>query len=133
MLSRNFSEVHKKGLHFMSDLYERIDQLCKERNINITTMCKESGASRGSLTDLKFGRKQSLSIDTLTKIATYFGVSVDYLAGKENAPTESGERSVSDAELKFALWGDCEDVDDDDLADVLRYAAFVRERKKDKK
>lgn len=49
------------------------------------------------------------------------------------APTTSGERSVSDAELKFALWGDCADVDDDDLADVRRYAAFVRERKKDKK
>ena len=52
---------------------------------------------------------------------------------KEKAPTAEGERSVSDAELKFALWGDCEDVDDDDLADVRRYAAFVRERKKDKK
>lgn len=52
---------------------------------------------------------------------------------KEKAPTETGERSVSDAELKFALWGDCEDVSDEDLADVRRYAAFVRERKKDQK
>ena len=51
----------------------------------------------------------------------------------EKAPTETGERSVSDAELKFALWGNSEDMDDDDLADVRRYAAFVRERKKDRK
>lgn len=72
----------------MSDLYKRIDALCKERNINITTMCKESGASRGSLSDLKFGRKQNLSIDTLAKISSYFGVSVDYLTGKENSPDE---------------------------------------------
>ena len=72
----------------MSDLYKRIDALCKERNINITTMCKESGASRGSLSDLKFGRKQNLSIDTLAKISSYFGVSVDYLPGKENSPDE---------------------------------------------
>ena len=62
--------------------------------------------------------------------------STDYLLGKQEnkkAPTDDGERSVSDAELKFALWGNCEDMDDDDLADVRRYAAFVRERKKDRK
>ena len=87
MLSRNLGKVYKKGLLYMSDLYERIDQLCKEKGINITTMCKESGASRGSLTDLKSGRKQNLSIETLTKIAVYFGVSVDYLTAKENEKT----------------------------------------------
>lgn len=31
--------------------------------------------------------------------------------------------------LEFALWGDCEFIDDEDLADVGRFAAFVRERK----
>lgn len=72
----------------MSDLYERIDGLCKDRNINITVMCKESGASRGSLSDLKFGRKQNLSVETLSKIASYFDVTVDYLTGKENSPDE---------------------------------------------
>ena len=78
----------------MSVLYERIENLCKERNITITTMCKESGASRGSLTDLKAGRKQNLSVDTLTKIAIYFGVTVDYLAGNETkkAPAENNKR-----------------------------------------
>ncbi len=139
----------------MSDLYNRIDQLCKENGVNITIMCKESGASRGSLTDLKSGRKQTLSSKTLQKIADYFSVSVDYLLGNvsdpffhldndrilreinsyenENAPTETGERTISDAELKFALWGDATEIDDDDLEDVRRYAAFVKERKKAKK
>lgn len=94
MLLRNLGEVYKKGLFVMSELYSRIDRLCKERNINITTMCKDSGASRGSLSDLKFGRKQSLSVDTLTKIASYFNVSVDYLAGKE-------EKENSPSDFKF--------------------------------
>ena len=31
--------------------------------------------------------------------------------------------------LEFALWGDCEFIDDEDLVDVGRFAAFVRERK----
>ena len=33
----------------------------------------------------------------------------------------------------FGLWGDSDDVDEEDLADVKRYAAFVRERKKEQK
>lgn len=133
MLSRNLSEVHKKGLHFMSDLYERIDQLCKERNINITTMCKESGASRGSLTDLKFGRKQSLSIDTLTKIASYFGVSVDYLAGKEKAPTPKDERNIVDAKAAFfdGYGDDLSEEEKDELWEDARiYAKFKAQQKK---
>ena len=46
-------------------------------------MCNELGISRGAITDLKAGRKQSLSADTLSKIAAYFGVSVDHLLGNE--------------------------------------------------
>lgn len=49
---------------------------------------------------------------------------------KEKAPTQEGERTISDKEIMFALWGDTTDVDEDDLEDVKRYAAFVRERKK---
>lgn len=65
----------------------------------------------------------------------YFKVSVDYLlTGEETkkAPTD-GERIVSDDDIMFALWGDSDDVDEDDLDDVKRYAAFVRERKKKKR
>ena len=71
----------------------------------------------------------------IKKITEYFGITIAELMEEEykNAPTVSGKRVVSDDDIKFALWGDCEDVSDEDLADVRRYAAFVRERKKDKK
>ena len=85
----------------MSDLYNRIDTLCKERNINITTMCKESGASRGSLSDLKFGRKQNLSIETISKIASFFGVSVDYLTGKEEKEKSPDEFVLTEGEKEL--------------------------------
>lgn len=65
----------------MSELYNRIENLCSQKNITVTAMCRESGASRASLSDLKVGRKQSLSADTLSKIAAFFGVSIDYLLG----------------------------------------------------
>ena len=119
----------------MGTLYENIIALCKERGIKGGKLCADIGMSKGILTDLKMGRQTGISAANAQKIASYFGVSVGYLLGEETekAPANSGKRSVSDDELKFALWGDCQDVSDDDLADVLRYAAFVRERKKDQK
>lgn len=85
----------------MANLYENIEKLCKQRGVNVTTMCKESGASRGSLTDLKNGRKQTLKYETLDKIASYFGTSVDALVSgdrKENPPQQP--QSEVDAALE---------------------------------
>lgn len=90
MCLRKFGVKHIKERLLMSSLYIRIDDLCKRNRINMTTMCKESGASRASLTDLKMGRKQSLSADTLSKISAYFHVSVDYLLGNEDKEKPSG-------------------------------------------
>lgn len=86
----------------MANLYENIEKLCKQRGVNVTTMCKESGASRGSLTDLKNGRKQTLKYETLDKIASYFGTSVDALVSgeqKENPPQQP--QSEVDADIKW--------------------------------
>ena len=49
---------------------------------------------------------------------------------KEKAPAPEGERKVSDEDIKFAIWGDTSNITDDDLEDVKRYAAFIRERKR---
>ena len=83
MLLRNFSEVYKKGFAIMSELYNRIEKLCKNEGFTITSMCKKSGASRASLSDLNNGRKKNLSTETLKKIGDTLGVSVDYLLGKD--------------------------------------------------
>lgn len=114
--------------------YDRFKELCDKRGISCNRAALEMGLSNATPTAWK-KRGLTPKADTLAIIASYFGVTTDYLLGEETkkAPTETGERSVSDAELKFALWGDCEDVSDEDLADVRRYAAFVRERKKDQK
>ena len=46
-------------------------------------MCTATGIRSGLMSDLKMGRSKSLSAETLSKIASFFGVSVDYLLGKE--------------------------------------------------
>lgn len=110
-----------------------VRDICKAKGIAISQLEKECGFSNGYLNPKKMTK---IPYDRAIVISEYLNIPVtSILEGPDSkkAPAESGKRSVSDAELKFALWGDCEDVSDDDLADVLRYAAFVRERKKDKK
>lgn len=68
----------------MSDMYKRIESLCKERGVNITQMCKDASVPRGNLTELKMGRTISLSTKTLDKISAYFGVPMEILLGKED-------------------------------------------------
>lgn len=80
----------------MSELYNNIEILCRQKHISITTMCKESGVSRGSLTDLKSGRSRLLSSEALSKIAKYFGVDVSWLMGLD----------VSTAEKAMVLFDD---------------------------
>ena len=66
----------------MSELYNRIEDLCQESGVTVTAMCKESGVTRASLTDLKMGRKKGINAQTAQKIAAYLGVSVSYLLGQ---------------------------------------------------
>ncbi len=83
----------------MSNLYERIEVICKENNTNITAMCREAGVSRASLSELKMGRNKTLSYETLSKIADWFNLSVDQLTGNEQKETpiltKKDERDIS--------------------------------------
>lgn len=120
----------------MNELYNRIETLCNEANTNITEMCRSSGAPRGSLTDLKMGRTSTLTTNTLSKIASYFGVSVDYLLGTESEQPHVSEnaRQIADADIKAAFWGGEKDLAPEEVEelwqDVKDYVKFKTEQKR---
>ena len=66
----------------MSELYETIEALCRKNSIRPGTLCTRLGISRSLITDLKMGRKKSVSAETAQKIAGFFGVTVAYLLGE---------------------------------------------------
>lgn len=85
----------------MSDLYSNIHALCEKEGIKDGTLCGNIGIRRSFLSELKAGRTKSLSTEVLSKIATYFNVSVDYLLTgdqKENPPQQP--QSEVDAALE---------------------------------
>ena len=61
----------------MSELYARIEGLCKENGISVTQLCRETKINRSILTELKKGRTKYLSFETLRKISDYFKVPLD--------------------------------------------------------
>lgn len=67
----------------MGTLYDRLSALCSDRGIKGGRMCTDLGLSKSLMTDLKSGRKKTISAPTAQKIASYFGVTVGYLLGEE--------------------------------------------------
>ena len=78
----------------MGTLYERLDSLCKERGIKGGRMCADLGISKSLMTDLKSGRKKTVSAPTAQKIASYFGVSVGYLLGQESKSADDQMQAI---------------------------------------
>lgn len=82
----------------MAELHEIIDELCTQRGITGYKMSVDLGLSKSLMTELRKGRSKSLKTETAAKIAGYFGVSVDYLLGKEEKKetlASKGERPKS--------------------------------------
>lgn len=113
--------------------FDIFNDLCTQKGISCKKAAEEIGLSNSITTKWKKTGATPKG-ESLNKIAAYFNVSTDYLLGIEtkDAPAENGKRTVTDDDIMFALWGDTTDVDKDDLDDVKRYAAFVRERKRKK-
>ncbi len=78
-------------------MYERFEQLLKERGINVAEFCKATGIANSTITDWKKGR-YTPKTDKIQKIADFFNVSMDYLMG-----TDDQKYSDENAELLAML------------------------------
>lgn len=72
-----FVVLHNLGESGMFDLYENIKSLCEERNVTVSKMCLDIGASKSLMSNIKNHRAESISGKTAKKIAEYLDVSVD--------------------------------------------------------
>lgn len=87
----------------MCNLYNTLSQLCEERKITGYRMCRDCGISPGAMTDLKAGRKKTLSAVNMQKLADYFDVTVDYLLGNEDIKNSPSTDHSAEAELDNEL------------------------------
>lgn len=110
----------------------RLRELRKHCGITMKELGNEIGVAESTVSQYETGKRQP-DYETLLKLSEYFGVSVDYLLGKENAPAETGKRSISDDDIKFALFGGDGEITDAMYDEVRNFAAYVKQREAQKK
>lgn len=109
--------------------------LCDKKGVSPKRATEDIGLSNSITTKWKKTGATPKG-DTLQKIADYFGVTTDYLlTGEETkkAPTPEGERTVSDDDIKFALFGGDGEITDAMYDEVKRFAQMVKLREEAEK
>lgn len=105
--------------------FDRFQQLCQEKGVSVYRACTDVGLNRSAVAKWKAGGQPNGT--TAGKLAGYFGVTTDYLLGRE------GAAEVSDQDIKFALFGGSGDITDEMYEEVKRFAAFVKQREAEKR
>lgn len=110
--------------------YDIYCDLCQKHGMTPSGAATKIGFNRASVTMWKNTGKAPKQ-DILVRIAEYFGVSVDYLLGKENAPTPKGERNIL-KDVDIAFYGEYQELSEDDKETVRDMVRVMRERRKSK-
>lgn len=133
--------------------YDKFKLLCDQKGVSCNRAATDMGLSNSTPTKWK---KTGATPDgaTLSKISSYFGVSVgdlltndstgsieftvssgelrEYMQSKK-APADIGKRSISDDDIKFALFGGDGEITDSMYEEVRNFAAYVKQREANKK
>ena len=101
-----------------------IRELCKQRNIPISTLEAACGFANGYLNPKKL---KKLPYDRAVKIAEYLDISVDILlTGKEKAPAPEGEREIGFDDFTYAMQNEAKELTDEDKEVLLSMARQLR-------
>ncbi len=103
---------------------KRLKELREKRKLSQAELAKVLGVAQSTVGMWECGKNKP-EYEMLSKIANYFDVSLDSLAGREstkNAPTEE--------EIKYALFNGAEGITDDMYEEVLQFAEFVKHKYK---
>lgn len=110
--------------------YDRFKQLCDQKGVSCNKAALEIGLSNATPTKWK-KTGATPSGDTLDKIAAYFGVSTDYLLGKEtkNTPATGGEREDVLDDVDIAFYGEYKELTEEDRATIRDMVSVMRKRR----
>ncbi len=66
---------------------ERFNELLKSRGINAVTLAREIGVPKSIVYEWRSGVRDP-SLENMLRVADYFGVSLEYLTGREDEETD---------------------------------------------
>ena len=107
--------------------FDRFQTLCEQKGISVYKACTDIGLNRSAVAKWKAGGRPNGN--TAGKLAEYLGVTTDYLLTGQTGP----KLTVTDDDIKFALFGGDGEITDAMYEEVKQFAAFVRQREAEKK
>lgn len=108
----------------------RLRNLREQSHMTQTDLADKLNLSKANISKYESNLVEP-NLQTLSLISELFDVSVDYLLGKTDDPNAS-DATTDDDDIKFALFKGSEGITDEMYEEVKRFAAFVREREKEK-
>lgn len=115
---------------------ERLYELRKEKNVLQQTVADAVGISRQAYGLYETGKREP-DLETLSKIADYFGVTVDYLLGRDVDPEreEKPQIHIPDKykDVLVAFHGGADDLTQEDVDKVIEYIELLRTKNRSKK
>ncbi len=104
----------------------RLKELRLNKSVSLQVVADAVNASKPHIWELERGTTKNPSLELMTKLANYFGVSVDYLAG-------TGAKEEDAAYLAFAREAEKKGFSVNDLQKMLELAMHIRSTDKDDK
>lgn len=121
----------------MNETVKRILDLMQKNGITAHKLEVEAPIAISSIQAWKNGKSKP-SLEAVSKIADYFGVSVDYLLGKTDNPTPPEKSDGKPklyvppeyASVMVAFAGGTEDLTQEDIDSIIEFIEFKKNQKK---
>lgn len=112
----------------------RLKELRESMGLSQKELSAKLGYAQNTLSNWENGIRTP-DLETAGRLASFFGVSVDYLLGRidEKTPVQKEDKRVSADDLKIALFGGDGEVTDEMWEEAQIAAQIIKERYKRKK
>lgn len=106
---------------------QRIKALLKEKGLKQKYLFEQIGKSPVMFRDWQAGKSKPTD-SVLQKISDVLDTTPEYLRGETDIKAKEKSPSISDEDIKFALFGGDGDVSDEAWEEVKRFAAYAKEK-----
>lgn len=104
-------------------IIDRIEKLMKEKHVSsIAEVERKAGLPNGQI---RRWNKSTPGIDKVEKVADLFNVSVDYLLGRTNNPSNDLPKEIETIAAHID-----DDVTEEELEDIKKYIDFIKSQRR---
>ncbi len=106
---------------------ETLKKIRNKKGLTQADVAAKLGITYQAYAHYETGRRQP-DPEMLLKMANLFGVSTDYLLGRDETPTLTIPKTLTDTQIAFAEG--IKDLDDEELQQIADFVDFLKNRKK---